>query len=156
MRTMLALTGAAFGLIVSASLAAPAQAQDTAERCGQYGCDQVRCHDRGNHCTRYSDYDSYYNGYTNGYSGGYGSDYSGNYGGYDNYGSDDQVYDGAYGNGAYDRGYGNGAYGNGTYGGYGNGVRVVCDSEGTRCYQSYTPYWDYREYYRVHGYRWNY
>ena len=140
MRTMLALTGVAFGLIVSASLAAPAQAEETATRCGQYGCDHIRCYDRGDHCTRYSDYDSYYNGYTNGTSG-YG--YGGNYGGYDNYGDDDQVYDGTYG-------------GYGSYGGYDSGARLVCDSEGTRCYQSYAPYWDYREYYRIHGYRWNY
>jgi hypothetical protein len=140
MRTMLALTGAAFGLVLSANLAAPAQAGETATRCGQYGCDQVRCHDRGDSCTRYSDYDSYYNGYTNGA-------YGGSYGGYDNYGDDDQVYDGAYG------GYGSGY---GSYGGYDNGARVVCDSAGTRCYQSSTPYWDYHEYYRVHGYRWNY
>src|SRR5580698_5835229 len=143
MRTMLALTGAAFGLIASVALFPPAQAQETAERCGQYGCDRVRCDDHGNHCTRYSDYDSRYDDYTNGYDRGYRSNYTGNYGGYDNYGDDDQVYDGAYG-------------GYGSYGGYDSGARTVCDSEGTRCYQSYTPYWDYREYYRIHGYRWNY
>jgi hypothetical protein len=140
MRKMLALTGAALGLFLSANL--PVQAGDVATRCGQYGCDQVHCQDRGDHCTRYSDYDGYYNGYTNGY-GNYGGNYGGYYGGYDNYGPDDQVYDGSYG-------------GYGAYGGYDSGARVVCDSEGTRCYQSYTPYWDYREYYRVHGYHWNY
>ena len=155
MRMKLALTGVAFGLIFSANLAAPAQAGDVATRCGQYGCDQVRCDDHGDHCTRYSDYDSYYNGYTNGYDRGYGSNYGGNYGGYDNYdnyGDDDQVYNGAYG------GYGGyGAYGGyGTYGGYGNGLRLVCDSQGTRCYQTTTPYWNYHDYYRIHGYRWNY
>ena len=147
MRKMLALTGAAFGLVLSASL--PVQAGDVATRCGQYGCDQIHCHDGGNRCTRYSDYDSYYNGYTNGYYGGYGSDYGGYYGGYDNYGDDDQVYNGAYG------GYG-GYGGYGAYGGYGNGLHLVCDNEGTRCYQTTTPYWNYRDYYRVHGYHWNY
>jgi len=97
MRKMLALTGAAFGLVLSASFGVSAQADEVATRCGSYGCDRVDCHDQGNRCTRYSDYDSYYNGYTNG-------------------------------------GYTNGYYG-------GN--------------DSYAPYWDYHEYYRVHGYRWN-
>lgn len=154
MRKMLALTGAAIGLFLTANL--PAQAGDVATRCGQFGCDQIHCHDFGNRCVRYSDYDSYYNGYV---GAGYGDGYGGYYGGYDNYGPDDQVYDGAYGNGAYGYGYGNYGYGNyggyGAYGGYGNGMHMVCDSDGTRCYQTTTPYWNYRDYYRVHGYHWN-
>jgi len=158
MRKMLALTGAAFGLLLSANLTAPAHAGDVATRCGEYGCDQIHCHDDGDHCVRFSDYDSYYNGYV---GGGYGSDYGGNYGGYDNYGTDDQVYNGAYGGsyyggyGNYNGSYGGGDYGNGYYGGYANGPRLVCDSDGTRCYQSDRPYWDYHEYYRVHGYHWD-
>lgn len=40
-------------------------------------------------------------------------------------------------------------------GGY-DGSRTfrVCDSDGDRCYGSTSPYWNYREYYRRHGYRW--
>jgi hypothetical protein len=38
--------------------------------------------------------------------------------------------------------------------GYGYG-RLVCDSDGDRCYRSSEPYWNYREYYRRHGYHWN-
>jgi hypothetical protein len=33
---------------------------------------------------------------------------------------------------------------------------TVCDSDGDRCYQTYDRYWNYREYYRRHGYRWSY
>lgn len=60
----------------------------------------------------------------------------------------DRPYDGRYGhrrsNRHYD-GYDRGGY----YGGY-----RVCDSDGDRCYSSGSPYWDYRQYYRNHGYRW--
>ena len=31
---------------------------------------------------------------------------------------------------------------------------VVCDPDGDRCYRSRHPDWNYREYYRRHGYRW--
>lgn len=48
-----------------------------------------------------------------------------------------EKYDGYYGRGGYDRGY------------------RVCDSDGDRCYLSNSPYWDYRQYYRNHGYRWD-
>lgn len=48
-----------------------------------------------------------------------------------------EKYDGYYGKGGYDRGY------------------RVCDSDGDRCYLSNSPYWDYRQYYRDHGYRWD-
>jgi hypothetical protein len=37
---------------------------------------------------------------------------------------------------------------------YGYGYGVVCDSDGDRCYSSLEPYWNYREYYRRHGYHW--
>lgn len=30
----------------------------------------------------------------------------------------------------------------------------ACDPDGDRCYSSNSPYWDYREYYRRHGYSW--
>ena len=30
----------------------------------------------------------------------------------------------------------------------------VCDSDGDRCYLSESDYWNYREYYRIHGYHW--
>jgi len=53
--------------------------------------------------------------------------------------------------GDYDRvGYRGDDYGSG----YGYG-QLVCDSDGDRCYRSSEPYWNYREYYRRHGYRWN-
>jgi hypothetical protein len=32
---------------------------------------------------------------------------------------------------------------------------LVCDPDGDRCYRSRSYYWDYREYYRRHGYRWD-
>ena len=32
----------------------------------------------------------------------------------------------------------------------------VCDSDGDRCYPSEYRYWDYHEYYRRHGYHWQY
>ncbi|MDR3526431.1 MAG: hypothetical protein P4L57_04060 [Rhizomicrobium sp.] len=38
----------------------------------------------------------------------------------------------------------------------GRGLRYVCDSDGDRCYASESRYWDYREYYRRHGYHWQY
>lgn len=31
---------------------------------------------------------------------------------------------------------------------------TVCDSDGDRCYRSRGSYWNYREYYRRHGYHW--
>jgi len=36
----------------------------------------------------------------------------------------------------------------------GYGGHLVCDSDGDRCYRSDSPFWNYREYYRRHGYRW--
>ena len=35
------------------------------------------------------------------------------------------------------------------------GRHEVCDSDGDRCYSTSGRYWNYREYYRRHGYRWN-
>ncbi|MDE2181452.1 MAG: hypothetical protein KGJ78_00370 [Alphaproteobacteria bacterium] len=35
------------------------------------------------------------------------------------------------------------------------GTYRVCDSDGDRCYLSREPYWNYREYYRRHGYHWD-
>lgn len=52
-------------------------------------------------------------------------------------GGEEEKYDGYYGRGGYDGGY------------------RVCDSDGDRCYMSSRPYWDYRQYYRNHGYRWD-
>lgn len=49
----------------------------------------------------------------------------------------EEKYEDHYGRGGYDRGY------------------RVCDSDGDRCYLSSNPYWDYRQYYRNHGYRWD-
>jgi hypothetical protein len=189
MRTL--TSGAAFGLMLCASLAMPAQAGggDVATRCGPQGCDHIKCHNDGNFCVRFSDYDPRYNGYigagvyADGYSG-YSDNYAGGYGNYygnEYYGNSGNGYygngyvgneyrgtgvfsgggngynGGYYGNG-YNGGYygnGYGGYGNGYYGGYGGGSHYVCDTYGDRCYSSYAPYWDYREYYRRHGYRWN-
>jgi hypothetical protein len=112
-------------------------------------------------CAYYHDDDYDYHGgrYHSGYSG-----YSGYYDGYrgDNYKGD-----------SYDRGYYGKSYkghkhkhydsyrsydhhDRGSYGGYGGhyGGYRVCDSDGDRCYGSSEPYWNYREYYRRHGYRW--
>jgi hypothetical protein len=38
---------------------------------------------------------------------------------------------------------------------YGYGSYRVCDPDGDRCYRSGSPHWDYKEYYRRHGYRWH-
>lgn len=39
--------------------------------------------------------------------------------------------------------------------GTGDEARRVCDSDGDRCYTSRAGHWNYREYYRRHGYRWD-
>ncbi|HUO93759.1 MAG TPA: hypothetical protein VMU22_12595 [Rhizomicrobium sp.] len=179
MRTLLASTGAALCLILCAGVGAPADAESLATRCGPQGCDHIKCHNDGTFCVRYSDYDPRYNGYigagyyVNGY-GGYGG--YGSYGGYGGYGG---YYGGRYigneyagtgafnghryvgneyaGTGIFSR-YGNGYYGGygGYYGGYGAGLHFVCDPDGDRCYSTTAPFWDYREYYRRHGYHWDY
>jgi len=127
MRKAFALTAAALAMVLSA----PAFAGDVARRCGDNGCDRIHCDYSGNHCVRYSDYDERYNGYVNGYYG--------------------QSYDNGYRYG----GYGQSPYDNGYYGGYDSGYgHLVCDNAGSRCYRTNAPYWNYREYYRQHGYRW--
>jgi len=50
-----------------------------------------------------------------------------------------------------DHGYGYSDYG---YGEVGYSGFVVCDPDGDRCYRSREPYWNYRTYYRRHGYHW--
>jgi len=56
----------------------------------------------------------------------------------------------SYGDGRYYRsGYRD--YDRADYDDYGH---YVCDSDGDRCYRSPSPYWNYREYYRRHGYHW--
>lgn len=44
----------------------------------------------------------------------------------------------------------------GRYGGYGrySDAHLLCDNSGARCYQGSRSSWSYREYYRLHGYRW--
>jgi hypothetical protein len=57
-----------------------------------------------------------------------------------------------YRNGHNGHGYGRGrGFGHGY--GYGHSG-YACDPDGDRCYRSLSPYWDYREYYRRHGYHW--
>jgi len=105
-------------------------------------------------CAYYDD--GYYDGYHGGrhYSGGYYDGYDGGYNrGYHEkrYKGDSRRYRDNYRD--YDhhdrRGDYRDSYGDGGYGGY-----QVCDSDGDRCYGSSEPYWNYREYYRRHGYRW--
>lgn len=44
---------------------------------------------------------------------------------------------------------------NAAYAGYGySRSNQACDPDGDRCYSTSDGYWDYREYYRRHGYRW--
>lgn len=38
---------------------------------------------------------------------------------------------------------------------YDRGRHTVCDPDGDRCYSSRGWRWDYRQYYRLHGYRWD-
>ncbi len=38
--------------------------------------------------------------------------------------------------------------------GYDRDWHTVCDPDGDRCYRSSSGYWNYREYYRRLGYRW--
>ena len=40
------------------------------------------------------------------------------------------------------------------YRGRSRGSDAVCDPDGDRCYRSEGSNWDYREYYRRHGYEW--
>ncbi|MBV8978244.1 MAG: hypothetical protein JO261_08090 [Alphaproteobacteria bacterium] len=95
-------------------------------------------------------------------AGGYDGCY-----GYECYRGDDGYYGGYYGDGYgagsyFDGGYDGDGYHGGYYrdrydgdGHYGYGYRhVVCDSDGDRCYRTYRDCWDYREYYRRHGYHW--
>lgn len=35
------------------------------------------------------------------------------------------------------------------------GAHLLCDSDGDRCYTSYARRWNYRDYYRHRGYRWD-
>jgi hypothetical protein len=151
MRRAFALAGAALALALSAGTSAWA-GSEFATRCGNYGCDHVRCDYSGNHCVRYSDYDERYNGYVNGYASGYDNG-GGYYGGYGDYGapSDNGTYSGRGDYGSYRQ-----PYDNGYYGGYdsGYGSHLVCDNAGSRCYRTSAPYWSHHEYYRLHGYRW--
>jgi hypothetical protein len=49
--------------------------------------------------------------------------------------------------------YDNSGYDDDYYGD--RGWHYVCDSDGDRCYSSTGPYWNFREYYRRHGYHWD-
>lgn len=91
-------------------------------------------------------------GYGDGYREGYQRPYSDRY-------DYDRDY-GEYGDG-YVRQYRRSCYGDDCGRRYGYGGEYyqsrsyrVCDSDGDRCYHSRQPYWDYRTYYRKHGYRW--
>jgi hypothetical protein len=70
--------------------------------------------------------------------GYYGSDYDYRYPAYD-----------------YDRTYGDYGYYPSRYADYDRYRHYVCDPDGDRCYRSGSYYWNYREYYRRHGYHWN-
>lgn len=132
MRNILLLASAAVALAVSGAV--PSYGGETATRCGPNGCDRIHCDETGDRCVRYSQYDPRYNGYYNSYNNDRGYGY---YGG--EYGPPDQGYYGGY----------TPAY-NGYY-----GEHLVCDGDGDRCYHSSEPYWNYREYYRIHGYHWD-
>lgn len=70
------------------------------------------------------------------------------------YGHDYDRYDGRYRRARYDDRYDRDYYPS-RYDGYDGYRGYVCDSDGDRCYRSSGSYWNYREYYRRHGYRWN-
>jgi hypothetical protein len=38
---------------------------------------------------------------------------------------------------------------------YDRGRHMVCDPDGDRCYLSRSWHWNYRQYYRLQGYRWD-
>lgn len=114
---------------LSISAVSPAQADNLAVRCGGYGCDAIHCNYTGDRCFRVDGYRGDY----------YRSDYSG---------------EGDYDRSDYDRGYYGPRYRPYSYAGYGYYGRLVCDSDGDRCYRSDSPFWNYREYYRRHGYHW--
>lgn len=63
---------------------------------------------------------------------------------------DGSAYGGGYYRSRYDRDYDD--YDRDYADGYGG--HLVCDSDGDRCYRSHEPWWNYREYYRRHGYHW--
>jgi len=60
----------------------------------------------------------------------------------------------AYESSWYGEDYGRSYYDEPYYERIGYGGRLVCDSDGDRCYRSDSPFWNYREYYRRHGYHW--
>lgn len=77
---------------------------------------------------------------------------------YDGSRYDGDRYDGRYGDDHYAGRHDDGRSDDGRYrdrDGYYGRTRYVCDPDGDRCYSSTSRTWNYREYYRRHGYRWN-
>ena len=131
-RALVRFSGLVFGASLLAGLAGatPAEAGNIATRCTSYGCEQIHCNDTGDRCYHVGGY--YRSGYYRSAYYSTGDRYGNRYRqiGY-RYGDD-----GDYG---YDRGYGG---------------HLICDSDGDRCYRSDERHWNYREYYRRHGYHW--
>ena len=130
-RIALIAPSALVALIAAASV--PAQAG------GYYGHGGYGdCADDWRYCDRYLRDDAPYY-----YNSGY---YWGGHGYHSGYGYD-RGYRRHYGYRRHD-------YGHGYDSDYGSGGFVVCDPDGDRCYRSGEPYWNYRTYYRRHGYHW--
>jgi len=132
------MTRALFAALVAAitafALDATPAAASIASRCDGYGCARIHCNDTGDRCffIEADDYD--WRDACNGDCDEDDSDRDG----YrrDGYRGDNDCC-------GEDRGY---------YNCCSDGW--VCDPDGDRCYESDSPWWHYREYYRRHGYRW--
>lgn len=129
------LLAAALGAIATLLLSAgvvPASAA-IATRCDDDGCARIHCNFTGDRCFFIDGYDDEWRYACNG-----DCDQD------DGYRDDDR--------------YGGRRDGDccGDYRGYYNCCSdgYVCDPDGDRCYESESPWWNYREYYRRHGYRW--
>lgn len=127
---------ASLSAVMVTACVAPAAAQ-TAIRCDGDGCAVIRCHNDGNACVRSDrgDFDGDW-GAPAYLRAGWGEEGDG-------WNRPDRWHgwrgDGAWRDAsAYDR----------------PGLRRVCDPDGDRCYFSRARWWNYREYYRVHGYHW--
>jgi hypothetical protein len=143
-KILLTAAVAAFGLAAGTSGASAA----LAVRCGPNNCDYVECHDNGNHCRRL-DRPDFLSGHPWRAQGSYYQPARFTLAGWreddeDRYDGDDGRYDGRYYEGGYYRD-----------GDWRHELHLVCDSDGDRCYRTHDRWWNYREYYRRHGYHWD-
>lgn len=127
---------AGLALPLTALLPAAASAQ-LAVRCGPHDCDYISCHDDGNHCVRLDTPDFITHPRW----------------------SREALLRAAWRQDDPGRDWRDGWRGEDGGWHYAaerwhHGLHRVCDPDGDRCYYSRARWWNYREYYRVHGYHW--